>query len=56
MKMEQKSLTVAIEITRERLAKLKDGLTAGKPAHELHKLAREIAIAATSIETILAHQ
>jgi hypothetical protein len=54
--MEQDCLIRAIEITRERLGKLKDGLLAGEPSHELEKLAREITIATTSIETIIAHQ
>ena len=54
--MEQDCLIRAIEITRERLAKLKDGLIAGEPSLQLAKLAQEIAIAATSIEAIIAHQ
>ena len=54
--MEQDRLIRAIEITQERLAKLKDGLIAGEPAPQLAKLAQEIAIAAASIESIVAHQ
>jgi len=43
----------AIDITQDMLSQLKDGLLSREPAWELEKLARNAAIAVTTIETIL---
>jgi hypothetical protein len=45
-----------IEATQEMLSKLKDGVISGKPRDELTKLATDIAIAVTSLETLVDHR
>jgi hypothetical protein len=48
-------ISTVIEITQEMLSKLKNGLLSGEPLEDLAKVAREISIATTSVETLIAH-
>ena len=52
-KPEGDRIVQAIDITVEMLGKLRNGLMAGEPLEELEKLARDLSISATAIETLV---
>ena len=47
---------MAIEITQDMLSRLKVGLMSGEPPAEMERLARDAAIGAASIETLVTVQ
>jgi hypothetical protein len=46
-------IVTAIEVTERMLGGLKNGLLTGEPLQDLERLAREISIATTAIETLI---
>ena len=47
---------MAIDITQDMLSRLKVGLISGEPLEELEQLARDMCLAATSIEVMVTHR